>query len=98
LGAVTSKGSLTVSGAEPVRYTGNITLVSETGNITVSLSGLLFGPSHLGETIDLTYKITDATGAFKGDTGSGHAFFKATSFNPSDGFVLTFGNATTAPA
>jgi hypothetical protein len=95
---VTTKGTLTASGAEPVTYTGEITLVGATGSVTVSLSGRLFGPDHLGETIDLTYKITDATGAFNGDTGSGHAFFKATSFSPSNGFVLTFGAATTAPA
>jgi hypothetical protein len=87
---------LTTSGAEPVTYTGTVTLVSTTGSVTVSLSGLLFGPDHLGETIDLTYKITDATGAFKGDTGSGHAFFKATGFGTSGGFALTFGAATTA--
>jgi hypothetical protein len=89
---------LTASGAEPVTYTGEITLVGATGSITANLSGLLFGPDHLGETIHLTYTITAGTGAFQGASGSGRAFFTAMGFSPSDGFVLTFGDATTTPA
>jgi hypothetical protein len=98
LGSVTSSGMLKTSGAEPVVYTGDITLVGATGSITASLSGRLFGPNRLGETIDLTYTITGGTGAFQGATGSGQAFFTPTSFDVSGGFSLTFGNPPAMPA
>jgi hypothetical protein len=89
---------LKASGAEPVVYTGDITLVGATGTITASLSGRLFGPNRLGETIDLTYTITGGTGAFQGAAGSGEAFFTPTGFNVSGGFSLSFGSPPTMSA
>src|SRR5262249_13135821 len=71
LGAVTSRGTLSVSGAEPMIYSGMVTLVGSTGSVTLSLSGRLFGPVFLGETVDLTYTITSGTGAYQHATGSG---------------------------
>jgi hypothetical protein len=97
LGAVTSTGTLTAWGAEPVTYAGTITLVGATGSVTASLSGLLFGPDRLGETINLTYTITGGTGAFQGASGSGKASFTAmnsSTATAANGFVLAFGDAS----
>ena len=58
LGAVTSSGTLSASGAEPMTYTGTLTLVGASGSITLSLSGQVFGPAQIGGSIDLTYTIT----------------------------------------
>jgi hypothetical protein len=44
LGTVTSTGTLKAHGAEPVTYTGTVTLTGKTGRITASLFGRLFGP------------------------------------------------------
>jgi hypothetical protein len=92
LGAVTSTGTLTATGAEPVVYSGNITLVSSTGSVTVALSGRQFGPSRLGQPIALTYTITGGTGTFQGAIGSGHASFALNISRAGPGFVLTFGS------
>ncbi len=98
LGAVSSTGTLTGRDAEPVIYSGSITLVGATGSITASLSGLHGGPDYPGETIDLTYTITGGTGAFQDATGSGQADFTGATSSTGDTFVLTFGNATTTSA
>jgi hypothetical protein len=98
LGSVISTGTLTTSGAEPVNYSGTITLVGATGSITASLSGQLFGPDRPGETIHLTYTITGGTGAFQGATGSGQAYFAGMASSTGEGFTLSFGVATTTPA
>ena len=93
LGAVTTTGTLTTSGAEPVVYTGEITLVNAAGSVTVNLSGLLFGPSYLDQTIDLTYTIAGGTGAFQGATGSGQAVLTTVISSAGDSFALAFGAA-----
>jgi hypothetical protein len=94
MGAVSSTGTLTGSGAEPVTYTGTITLVGATGTITASLYGLHFGPDYPGETIDLIYTVTGGTGAFQNATGGGHAVFTAATSGAGGGFGLTFVQAT----
>jgi hypothetical protein len=94
LGAVTSTGTLTTMGAEPVVYSGNIKLVSSTGSVTVALSGRQFGPSRLGQPIALTYTITGGTGTFQGAIGSGHASFVLNISSAGTSFVLTFGDPT----
>jgi hypothetical protein len=81
---------MTTWGAEPVSYNGTITLVGANGTITAGLHGLLFGPTHLGETIHLTYTIAGGTGAFKGATGSGLASFTGLPSDMGTGFTLTF--------
>jgi hypothetical protein len=101
LGAVTTRGTLSASGAEPMTYTGKVSLVSASGTITLSLSGEVFGPQSLGGPIDLTYTITGGTGAFQGATGSGKAvltFQLPPTMRPmptplAASFVLSFGNA-----
>ena len=90
LGAVTSTGSLKVSGAEPVTYSGTMTLAGASGSITLSLFGRLFGPNRLGAPIDLTYTITGGTGAFQGATGSGTAIFSPSGFSSTGAFALAF--------
>jgi hypothetical protein len=94
LGAVTSRGMLTTSGAEPVTYSGTITLAGSTGSVTATLSGRLFGPTRFGQPIALTYTITGGTGAFQGAFGSGQASFILNFSGAGASFVLTFGNAT----
>ena len=98
LGAVTTTGTMTTSGAEPVIYTGEITLVSATGNVTAELSGRLFGPSRLDETIDMTYTITGGTGAFQGATGSGQAVLTTIVSSTGESFSLAFGADTSTAA
>jgi hypothetical protein len=83
---------LTASGAEPVKYTGTVTLVGASGSITVRLVGQVFGPSILGAPIDLTYTITGGTGAFKGATGSGKAVFSPSLASRAGEVALTFGD------
>jgi hypothetical protein len=98
LGAVTSTGTFSASGAEPVNYTGKLTLVGSSGSVTLSLSGRLFGPNYIGRPIDLTYTITGGTGAYQDATGSGKAALSfdlppGTRMNPSppsSSFTLTF--------
>jgi hypothetical protein len=97
LGMVTSSWTLTPSGAEPVNYSGTVTLVASSGSITASLSGRLFGPNRLGAPIVLTYTITGGTGAFAGATGSGKAVFSPSIAAQPGEVALTFGN-TTPPA
>jgi hypothetical protein len=92
LGAVTSKGSLKSSGAEPVIYSGTVTLVGSTGSVTVDLSGRVFGPTRLGQPINLTYTIAGGTGAFQGASGSGPASLTLNFSTAATSFVLTFGN------
>jgi hypothetical protein len=92
LGVVTSTGTLTASGAEPVKYSGTVTLVGTSGNITVSLVGLVFGPSILGAPIGLTYTITGGTGAFARATGSGKAVFSPSVPSQAGEVALTFGD------
>jgi len=91
LGSVVSVGTLTSHGAEPVVYTGQVTLTGSTGSITANLSGYQFGPSRLGEPISLTFTIVRGTGAFTGSTGSGKAVFYPIGNLPGE-FTLTFGN------
>jgi hypothetical protein len=88
LGNVTSSGSLTSRGAEPVRFSGTVTLVGSHGTITASLYGILAGPERPFEPVTLTYTITGGTGAFQGDSGSGRATYTPIS----GGFSLTFGS------
>lgn len=98
LGAVTMTGTLSASGAEPVNYSGTVTLVGSSGSVTLSLSGRLFGPNYIGETVDLTYTITGGTGAYQDATGSGKAVLSfelppISRTNPSpqpSSFALTF--------
>lgn len=73
LGAVTSSGTLSASGAEPMVYRGTETLVGASGSITLSLAGQVFGPVMIGGSVEMTYTITGGTGAFLGATGSGKA-------------------------
>jgi hypothetical protein len=98
MGAVTSTGTLSASGAEPMNYSGTVTLVGSSGSVTLSLSGRVFGPVSIGQSVDLTYTITGGTGAYQHATGSGKAVL---SFNissgirtnsppPSNSCVLTF--------
>jgi hypothetical protein len=94
LGAVTAKGTVTASGAEPVSYTGTVTLVGASGTITVSLAGQVFGPSRLGAPIELTYTITGGTGAFAFATGSGKAAYSPSLASQAGAVALTFGDAT----
>jgi hypothetical protein len=89
LGAVTSTGTLTAHGAEPVTYTGTVTLVGRTGSVTASLFGRLFGPQYPGEPVNLTYTITGGTGAFAGASGSGRAVFRPL-ISATGGFELSF--------
>jgi hypothetical protein len=98
LGAVTSTGTLTARGAEPVTFSGTVTLVGSTGSVTATLFGRLFGPEFLGEKVNLTYTITGGTGAFKGASGNGKAVFSPIIASPAGDFALTFGNATPPPA
>lgn len=88
LGSVTSSGHLTARGAEPVRYSGSITLVGSHGTITASLYGIQGGPQSPFEPVSLTYTITGGTGAYAGDSGSGRATYRPTS----GGYTLTFGS------
>ena len=98
LGAVTSTGTLSASGAEPMNYSGTATLVGSFGSVTLSLSGRVFGPVSIGQTVDLTYTITGGTGAYQDATGSGQAVLSFTlpsgiRTNPSpapNSFVLAF--------
>jgi hypothetical protein len=94
LGSVTSTGSLTARGAEPVVYSGTVTLAGANGSITASLFGLLFGPQRLGQKVALTYTITGGTGAYQGATGSGKAIDSPIIKSPAGDFALTFGTAT----
>jgi hypothetical protein len=98
LGAVTSTGTLSVSGAEPMIYSGRVTLAGSSGSVTLTLSGRVFGPVFIGNPVDLTYTITGGTGAYQHATGSGNAVL---SFNLASGiptnispapnsFALTF--------
>jgi hypothetical protein len=91
LGAVTSTGTLSASGAEPMNYSGTVTLVGSSGSVTLSLTGRLFGPVSIGRPVDLTYTITGGTGAFEDATGSGNAVL---SFHLPSG---TFPNPSPAP-
>jgi hypothetical protein len=101
LGAVTMSGTLSATGSEPMNYSGTVSLVGESGSVTLSLSGQYFGPVSLGPTIDLTYTITDGTGAYQGATGSGNAVLRfefpsvGGPFPTSSGnsFALSFGDA-----
>jgi hypothetical protein len=88
LGSVTTSGQLTARGAEPVRYSGTITLVGSNGTITASLYGILGGPERPFEPVSLTYTITGGTGAYQGDSGSGRATYAPNH----GGFTLTFGS------
>jgi hypothetical protein len=92
LGKVTSSWTLTTSGAEPVNYTGTVTLVGASGNITASLAGRVFGPSVIGAPINLTYTITGGTGRFRGATGSGKAVFSPSVPSHAGEVALTFGD------
>jgi hypothetical protein len=94
LGSVTSKGSLAARGAEPVVYSGTVTLVGAKGSITASLTGLLIGPQRLGQKVTLTDTITGGTGAFRGATGSGKVIYSPIINSPAGDFALTFGTAT----
>ncbi len=85
---------MTASGAEPVNYTGTVTLVGASGSITASLVGRVFGPSVLGAPIKLTYTITGGTGAFEGATGSGKAVFSPSIASQAGEVALTFGDTT----
>jgi hypothetical protein len=96
LGMVASSWTLTGSGAEPVNYSGTVTLVAASGSITTNLSGRVFGPTVLGAPIDLTYTITGGTGAFAGATGSGKAVFSPRITSQPGKVGLTFGD--TPPA
>jgi len=98
LGAVSMRGTLSASGAEPMNYSGTVTLVGSSVSVTLSLSGRVFGPVSLDQTVHLTYTITGGTGAYHDATGSGDAVL---SFHLSSGmrtspppppysFVLTF--------
>jgi len=98
LGAVTSTVSLHATGAEPVVYSGTITLVGASGTITATLSGRVFGPSYLNQPIHLTYTITRGTGAFAGAQGSGEASYLASGLSTTSSFTLTFGNSTLPPS
>jgi len=82
LGAVTSTGTLSASGAEPMNYSGTLTLVGSSGSVTLSLSGRVFGPVSIGQPVDLTYTITGGTGSYQDATGTGKAVL---SFNVSSG-------------
>jgi hypothetical protein len=88
LGSVTSSGYLTSRGAEPVRFSGSITLAGSHGTITAKLYGILAGPERPFEPVSLTYTITGGTGAYQGDSGSGYATYAPRS----GGFTLTFGS------
>ena len=90
LGRVVSVGTLTGHGAEPVVYTGTVTLTGPTGSITANLSGRLFGPTQPFEPINLMYTIVHGTGAFGGATGRGRAVFYPIG-------SLTFGNTPPPP-
>jgi hypothetical protein len=98
LGAVTSSGTLSASGAEPMNYSGTLTLVGSSGSVTLSLSGQVFGPVSLTQPVDLTYTITGGTGAYQDATGSGHAVLtfdvpsgiRTNPSPPPNSFVLTF--------
>ena len=96
LGHVVSVGTLTSHGAEPVVYTGKVTLTGPTGSITADLSGRLFGPTRPGEPINLMYTIVHGTGAVRGATGSGKAVFYPTGGLPGV-FALTFDNIPPPP-
>jgi hypothetical protein len=98
LGAVTSRGFLTASGADPVKYSGTVTLVGLTGSVTLGLSGQQFGGNHLGQPISLTYTITAGTGAFQGAIGSGHASLTVSVPGAAPRFDLTFGDLPRVPA
>jgi hypothetical protein len=98
LGAVTSTVSLKEVGAEPVVYSGTVTLVGASGTITATLSGRVFGPSYLNQPIHLTYTITGGTGAFAGAKGSGQATYLASALSTTSSFTLTFGNTTLPPS
>jgi hypothetical protein len=92
LGMVTSSWTLMAMGAEPVNYSGTVTLMASSGSITASLSGQVFGPTVLGAPIDLTYTITGGTGAFAGATGSGKAVFSPRITSQPGKVALTFGD------
>ena len=100
MGAVTSSGTLTATGAEPMVYQGTLTLVGASGSITISLSGEVLGPAQISGSVDLTYTITGGTGAYQGATGSGKAVLsfefpsapKPSPFPSGGAVVLTFGN------
>jgi hypothetical protein len=92
LGAVTSRGFLAASGAEPVKYSGTVTLVGLTGSVTLDLSGQQFGANQFGQRIRLTYTITRGTGAFLGAGGSGQASLAVNVSGAGESFVLTFGD------
>jgi hypothetical protein len=97
LGRVTTRGAVTAHGAEPVVFTGTITLSGPTGGVTAQLKGRLFGPTYPRESVHLTYTITGGTGAFRGATGSGKALFLP-HFNGSPTlFMLSFGDAALPP-
>jgi hypothetical protein len=89
LGAVTSTGTLSAHGAEPVTFTGTVTLTGKTGSITASLFGRLFGAQYPGEPVNLTYTITGGTGTFAGASGSGRAVFRPL-ISATGGFELSF--------
>jgi hypothetical protein len=97
LGRVTTRGILTAHGAEPVVFTGTITITGTNGSVTAKLKGRLFGPTYPRESVHLIYTITGGTGAFRGATGTGKALFLP-HFNGSPTlFVLTFGDAPPPP-
>jgi hypothetical protein len=96
LGHVVSVGTLTGRGAEPVVYTGEVTLTGPTGCITADLSGRVFGPTRPGAPINLVYTIVHGTRAFGGATGSGKAVLYPFRGLPGE-FALTFGNTPPPP-